>query len=52
MKKRDSKKETERERRERLLKKKLRTLFNRLSRLEKMIADLKGQTPKSGPRDG
>ena len=52
MKKRNSKKETARERRERLLKKKLRTLFNRLSRLEKAFADLKAQTPKSDGRDG
>ena len=52
MKKRDSRKETTAERRERLLKKKLRTLFNRLSRLEKTVAELKARAPKSNLRDG
>jgi phage-related minor tail protein len=50
MKKRRSKKETAAQRREQLLKEKLKAQLRRLSRLEKKIADLKAQTDNGKSR--
>jgi hypothetical protein len=46
MKKGSSKKENAQQRQERLLKEKLRSLFDRLSRLQKTVADFRARTLK------
>jgi hypothetical protein len=51
MKKRGPKKETPLERRERLLREKLESIVERLSRLEKTVANLRTRAPKDKSKD-